>query len=243
MTFDYKKNYKKPKIFDFENDLVLKENLQNFVENKLYDIHTQFGIARIALGYSKIIYSAIKEITKNPYFDWNRLEIYQTDEIIVEQKKTYFLRLKNTIKNKVFEEIGEIINFRNDINLDLALDFYQQKLDSLEENYFDLVILEMKENGRIASLFPFGKYLKHQEKSVIKTKSLDFDNENRLSLTIESLLNSKEILLVINDINHKNLLLEMLESNSSATSFPAKFLLAHPNLNIFHTINGINSNQ
>ena len=111
---------------------------------------------------------------------------------------------------------------------------YSEKLDTLDGSFFDFTVLGIGQDGHIASLFPGGKYLKHQEETVIQTSApRDFAVGKRISLTVESILSSSEILIMLVGENKQEALQEMLEGEKPATQFPAKFLLAHPNVRIY----------
>ena len=57
-----------------------------------------------------------------------------------------------------------------------------------------------------------------------------------LTLNIESILNSDEIILLNYGIKNQSNLHELLEGQKPASQFPAKFLLAHPRLKVFQFV-------
>ena len=103
---------------------------------------------------------------------------------------------------------------------------YEEILDQLEDNLFDIVIVEINSNGEFAGLRKNSKGLTHLEQRLVL-------EENELSLTAESILDSKEIIAIMVDDNDETLT-EMLEGKKKAVDFPAKVLMAHPNLRIYY---------
>lgn len=235
----------KPQVFDFTSyesliDLVTKETFL-----KILDTNSENGVVRLAISGGSSIPPILKKLSKEQNLPWNKLSIYQTDERFVpaDSLQNNWLNLAQAFAEDILPEIGELNPIKTDIPLAQSVIDYQEKLDSedvestpLEENnLFDLVLLGVGPDGHIASLFPGSQYLSHQEKKVVATTAPpEFEVAQRISLTIETLLNSSEIFLVITGKNKETVLKEMLEGKTAAKNFPVKFLLAHPKLSIFH---------
>ena len=174
-------------------------------------------------------------LATNPVIDWSKIEIFQTDERYID-KDSDDSNQKHIIKSfePALEELREINVFNTDLPIEMTIKDYMEKLEVLDGPFFDFTILGVGPDGHIASLFPGGKYLKHQDDSVIQTTApAEFAVSKRLSLTIESILNSTEILIILTGDNKKDVLPEMLEGDRPASEFPAKFLLAHPRVRIY----------
>jgi 6-phosphogluconolactonase/glucosamine-6-phosphate isomerase/deaminase len=77
--------------------------------------------------------------------------------------------------------------------------------------------------------------LGHNKQRVISTTAPEnLQTASRISLTIETILNSQKILVLLQGSKKSDVLAELLEGGKTASEFPAKFLLSHPDLNIFY---------
>jgi 6-phosphogluconolactonase len=120
------------------------------------------------------------------------------------------------------------------LEYDKCIENYREILDSLDEPFFDVCILSIGSDGHIASLFPNQEYLKHQEQTVIPTIATDdLPIPRRVSLSLETILSSRKLLVILKGDGKNKVLEEMLEGTKPAIDFPAKFLLAHPHLYIY----------
>lgn len=228
----------KPNLIQFETREQLYISAASIFLDHVIDSQSEEGVSRVALAGGNTPLELYKLIGKEQSIDWSRVEFFQTDERFVPA----FSDQSN--QKMILETIGEEIlinqsDFRKidtsqDINI--AVNSYNEQIQSLDGVLFDLVILGVGEDGHIASLFPNQKYLSHQEAGVIKTTATNNHGaKDRISLTIESILNSKSIILLITGENKAFIANEMLEGTKVAKDFPVKFLLAHPKLTILYT--------
>ncbi len=228
----------RPAVTEFETPDVLFKDVEDFLVDRVFDAIAQNGSARIALSGGKTPLPLYSRISLNPILEWDKIEIYQTDERYVAptDPESNQFNIAHSLDLAV-KEAKEWNFFNTKLPIEMTIKECIEKLETLDGPYFDLTILGVGPDGHIASLFPNGKYLKHQEKTVIETSApKDFSVTKRISLTVESILNSKEIFLIITGDNKSDILSEMLEGEKSAVEFPAKFLLAHPNLRIFQCL-------
>jgi 6-phosphogluconolactonase len=107
-------------------------------------------------------------------------------------------------------------------------------LDTLDGVFFDQGIMSLGSNGSIAALYSGSGDIKHHDDYTIATKSPDSTSGlDSLSLTIETLLNTEDIYIILTGESKRQVLLELVEGNQSASDYPAKVLLTHPNVTIF----------
>jgi 6-phosphogluconolactonase len=229
-------NLYKPKVFEFETLNVLYQKTTEYILDKISAVQGENGIARLMLTggetpiklYSKLATSGL---------DWSNVEIYQSDERYL-PSTTVNSNQYNIIKalgDDVINECREVNFFNTDLPVQECLQDYNERLDALDGVLFDQTILGIGTDGHIASLFPRQDYLKaiNNTHCIETIAPEEFTCPERVSLTINTILNSKDIVVLLTGEKKINVLTEMLEGNLSAVEFPAKVLLSHPNLTIF----------
>jgi 6-phosphogluconolactonase len=228
----------KPFIAQYEKTDLLYQDAQNIIVDRVNEAAAQTGLARIALSGGQTPFPLYERLSLDPSIDWSTIELYQTDERYVNKSD------QNSNQNQISKAIGidglrelRSKNFFNvEYPLELAASDYSDIIDSLDGVLFDVTVLGVGSDGHFASLFPGGEYLKHNEAKAIFTKAPKYlEVKDRLSLTLESILSSDLIVVLLTGEKKKNVVTEILEGKLPASEFPAKFLLAHPNLHIFQS--------
>lgn len=194
----------------------LEEIVQTFQANKKnYHIALSGGSTPIP------IYKALATLA----LPFEKTHFYQTDErfVPVTHKDSNQKMIKSFLKK----------NFHTfDVSLPItkSLKAYSEILPSK----FDLTILGIGPDGHIASLFPSSKALTSKA-NVAHTTTNQFAIKDRLTLTFPPILSSKKILVLLKS-PEKLAILEHLKNPSALTiqNFPAKKLLAHPNLEVLY---------
>jgi 6-phosphogluconolactonase len=226
----------KPVIFDCESQNAFLEGAGGMLLDTILDTNAEQGVVRLAFSGGSSLTSLLKKVQREHGIPWDQLELFQLDERYVapDAPESNQRQLREIFVDHL-EDVKEFNIFRTQYPIQEAAEDYAGLLDSLDGKYFDLVVLGVGPDGHIASLFPQGDYLKHQDSSVVTTVAPpEFAVSQRLSLTLESILNAEQIMLVVTGEKKKHVLREMLEGKLPATHFPVKFLLAHPQLTIFH---------
>jgi 6-phosphogluconolactonase/glucosamine-6-phosphate isomerase/deaminase len=220
----------RPNVLDFESTKSLFLTLQTYLIDRIIDTTASEGLTRIALDNNQSLSFLYKSFTKNVGLNWKQVQIFEINKVF--QGANNFL--ENELGKDFLNELNEFVTFEEKNSMEVSLKDYQQKLEVLDGSFFDMVVLHPHNDGSIGGLFSNGNYLKHQEKAVIFSEKDKDTNQPVLTLTIESLLNSSEVILILTNENRSYLLNEILEGKESSKSFPAKFLLAHPSLKIFY---------
>jgi 6-phosphogluconolactonase/glucosamine-6-phosphate isomerase/deaminase len=216
----------KPKILHFEAVEQLNQKLEAHIEDRIIDMSGEYGVVRMAVSGGENISEVIKIVGKNYAFPYSEMELYQTDENIVtgENRKM----LMSFIKSEMLDELQNYSFFKIKIDPeDSAQDYTENTIDNLDDEagIFDLVVLNITSNGEIAGLISDGNGLDADSDSVVT-------NGDVATLSAQTILNSREIVVILKDDN--DILAELLEGQKKAVEFPAKFLLAHPNVTVFY---------
>lgn len=230
----------KPFVIDFETTQELFQKAQDLFIERVLGTVGDMGSSRILLSGGQTPLPFYEKLSHNAVIDWSKIEIYQSDERYLsdESQDSNQKQISKSFENSL-SEIKELNFFNTKLPIDIATRDYGEKLETLDGPYFDFAILGIGEDGHIASLFPEGDYLQHQDVTVIETEApLGIAGKQRMSLTIESILNTTEILVILTGARKEYILGELLEGKKTASEFPAKFLLAHPNVNIFQCLQG-----
>jgi 6-phosphogluconolactonase len=226
----------KPHIFDCETKKAFLEGASGHLMDAILDTNSEQGIVRLGLSGGSSLVDILTKIQTEHGLPWPQIELYQLDERYVEpNSQDSNQHLIRQIFVDHLEDLKDFQTFKTNYPIEQVVSDYAEVLDSLDGPYFDTTVLGVGPDGHIASLFPDGQYLTHSKKTVIETIAPpEFAVAKRVSLTLESILNSQQIMLVILGQNKAHVLREMLEGPLPATKFPVKFLLAHPRLSIFH---------
>lgn len=226
----------KPFVTEFESrDQYLKLST-NVIESIILENQTNLGIARIALAGGNTPLPIYNKLSRSGGIEWSNLEVFLTDErnVLNTDEKSNSYQIKKALTPEVIEQLYEFHEFRTDLLKDECLADYQIKLDSLDDVWFELCVIGIGADGHVASLFRDTPYLRHQEAGAIATLAPEeYPIPARYSLTIESILNSREIIVLLDGQDKMQVLTEMLEGKLLASQYPAKFLLSHPKVHIY----------
>jgi 6-phosphogluconolactonase len=226
----------KPIVTTFESDDKMYESAMTICVNQILDTISENGIARVALSGGATPLPLYKKLFLNPFIEPESIELYQTDERYapgISTKSNQF---------NIVSAIGENKNYFKEINLintslpiAEAVSNYNEVINNLDGPLFDLTILGVGEDGHIASLFPKGNYLNDFQENVHITRTKSIEIPERISISLNSLLKSSLILILLAGENKKHIVPEILEGKKEAIEFPAKFLLCHPNIIILES--------
>lgn len=229
----------KPKVIDFETKFSLFEFLGSYIVDRVIDLSSDQGIVRLGLTGGKSILPLYKLLATNYGLTWDRVQTFLTDEryINLDNPESNYYQIKQVFGEDFIKELGEFNYFDTSLPLDITAKNYQEKLEALDGQIFDINLLSPGLDGHIASLFPNTDKLGKQSKMVLETVAPpEYETAKRLSLSSEALLSSNEIILVLIGTKKTDVLSEMLDGTLKIADYPVKMLLAHPNLVIYHTI-------
>jgi 6-phosphogluconolactonase len=227
----------KPLVIEFEDKETLYRTITDTAEELIINSINENGNCRLLLAGGTSPLPIYKSLSQSPAIVWSEVEIFQSDERLVETDtaQSNQFQISNALGQDIIRETYAT-HFFDTKSQELALEKYNEVIDSLDDVLFDVAILGIGSDGHIASLFPEGNYLKHLDTHCVATIApKEFEISSRVSLSIESILSTKQIVVIILGEKKSELLSELLEGQLSASKFPAKFLLSHPQVSIYYS--------
>ena len=227
----------RPHIFDCESKDILYKSVENMMVDMIIEATGKQGHARLALAGGSTPMPLYTMLGNNPALPWNEVEMYQVDErfISADDPASNQYRIREAFGDTPIDRLKHFHPWKVDLPLDECVSNYQSVLDTLEDPFFDVTVLGIGPDGHIGSLFPQADYLKHQDELVLATTTDTFEVHQRVTMTIETILNSEHIIVLLVGKNKEPILQELNGGDKSAVDYPAKFLLAHPNVQVFYT--------
>lgn len=128
-----------------------------------------------------------------------------------------------TNENSNYKLIRETLNPKHFYHFDTSLPITEALTKYAQElpESLDLTILGIGEDGHIASIFPHSHAL-HSNEKVAHTQTENFAIKDRLTLTLQTILNSKNILVLLK--NKPEVLTEIKTPTKRAEDCPAHHL-------------------
>lgn len=232
----------RPNVTFFESDEMLYKQATDSLSDIILDVTGNQGIAKLAVAGGSTPMKLYESLGNNPVLPWEEVELYQVDERFVSSsdKASNQKNIIDSFGEGTVKRMKDAYFYKTSGTIEESLNNYEEILNNIDGALFDATILGIGGDGHFASLFPGGDYLKHQDQKVISTTAGEgFDVSTRLSLTIESVLSSDIIIVLLKGEDKKNVVKELLEGTRSAIDYPAKFLLSHPNLYIYQSLEGV----
>ncbi|MDD4352034.1 MAG: 6-phosphogluconolactonase [Candidatus Gracilibacteria bacterium] len=176
----------------------------------------------IALSGGRTPLPIYQELAKH---DLSKMQFYQVDE--------RYVSLEDPASNAgmILENLKphHFTHFDTTLGIEEALADYETKLQGVQ---FDLCVLGIGRDGHFASLFPYSEALQETSSPVAHTESSD--GTDRLTLTLEPILSSKKILVLLQGKDKLEVLHELQHPSKEAITFPAKELLKHENMVVYY---------
>ncbi len=229
----------KPIITQFETAEQMYKQVADYFADRALDTIGEVGSFRVAVSGGRTPLPLYKMLSNNPIIPWSNIELFQTDERYVDSNdpESNQFQITSNLTKPVLEDCKEVSFFNTSLTITQTVKEYQDKLETLEQPLFDFMLLGVGVDGHIASLFPDGDYLRHLPDAVLITEApKNMKLQQRVSLSIETLLKSKEIVVLLVGDEKRHILPEIVEGKLRAVDFPAKFLLSHPQVYFYQTL-------
>ena len=225
----------KPKIVQFETYEQFEDKSVDFIVRESLNTTAFEGLFRIALAGGSTPFPIYKKTFNSAVFPLEQTEIYQVDERMVSplEDQSNLKKIKSSIGSQNLPFLKKLVYFDTTSSTTKALQKYELELNQLDEPLFDLIVLGVGTDGHIASLFAGGDYFGSKNFAIETTAPQKYPTKQRLTLSLQSILNCKKILILLSGEAKGSILVELLEGSELGSDYPVKFLLAHPNLFIY----------
>ena len=176
-----------------------------------------------ALGQSKLL-------------DWSKIKAFLIDERVVpwtDQRSNYLMIKENLYAGENAQNLNNFFDFDTSLAWEKAVISYQDNYYKHSQNGLDLIILGVGPDGHFASIFP-GYVKKMQDLWAGWTQTEQFEVKDRLTLSPKTIQKAEKIIIWLAGQDKKAILEEFKSGIKTSEEFPIKYLLNHPNLEIFY---------
>lgn len=191
------------------------------------------GAITIGLSGGRSPLPLYRSLAASEKIPWRRVSLFLTDEryVAADHPDSNRRAVQENLLIAHARAVKNFYAFPLDSPRKEAAKAYESLLRAeLKTKGFDLLILGLGPDGHIASLFPHAAALTEKENWTATTETDCFAVKERLTLTWPPLLASEKILLLVSGAEKEAALQELLTGEKTATEFPAKTLLQHPDL-------------
>ncbi|MGL4758128.1 MAG: 6-phosphogluconolactonase [Patescibacteria group bacterium] len=224
----------KPNLYHHEDEMIMIDSIKNYFLDYAEDAIYNTGTFRIALAGGNTPTTLYCELAKLT-IDWSNVEVYQVDERYVdsESANSNYAMLVKCFAEAIDKGL-EIIKIPVEKSIVEAVNTYNSEISLLDNPIFDLVILGAGLDGHIGSLFPNGDYLNGETDYVLHTQTKEFEIKDRITLSLSTLLSSKNIIVYLTGEEKYSIVEETFYGHKKAVDYPIKFLFAHPEVDFFY---------
>ncbi len=193
---------------------------------------SQTTIALSGGSTPKAIYALL---AKQPV-DFSNVTFYEVDERYVprDHPNSNFKMINTALGLPLQGKAKGFVAFDTSLPIADCVSDYEQKLQQIPNQTFDLCILGMGPDGHIASLFPSSAALSETRRLTAHTTTDRFARRDRLTITLPMILASRKLLLLLRGADKQPILDALLHGSQTTTELPAKAILRHPDLTILH---------
>jgi len=246
-----------PRIYDVASLNQLYLQASNFIVGCALDAVGEDGSFRLALSGGATPLPVYSNLSKDSVFPFEQTELYQVDERIIANNlpESNQFQLQQAFGPEKVSSLKAFYPFNTNSTPEKSILEYNSILDSLDQPFFDLVILGIGSDGHIASIFPYSDLARNLNEDLqidpkIDPKNSEFKNKfaslavapseyevsQRFTLTLPSILSSKKIMVILSGLQKAEVVKELIEGKKHISEFPAKWLLTHPDLTIFQCL-------
>lgn len=208
----------------------------NFIVEKIQKTLQKNSTCRIGLSGGKTPRPLYEKLAQQK-IPWDRIQFILTDERYVKpnEEDSNFRMINEAFFSKIQPNPENLFIFNTFLSREEAVNKLQGQLEKLrrERNpLFDILILGMGADGHIASLFQHTKAL-DSTWLVTTSETSQPPVRERLTLTYDALLDSDEIILLIEGDEKKKTLEKARQGNTDFHDLPIRKILQNKNVKVF----------
>lgn len=213
-----------------------KSQALSFILEKVHQTLQKYRTCRIGLSGGKTPRPLYEQLS-HQNVPWNRIQFILTDERNIKptEEGSNFRMISEALFSKIEPNPENLLIFNTFLSREDAVNKLQSQLESLRRErqpLFDILILGMGNDGHTASLFPHTKAL--DSKWLVTTSETNqFDIRDRLTLTYNALLDSDEVILLIEGEEKKRTLAKAQEGTADFHEWPIAKILQNKPVKIF----------
>lgn len=196
------------------------------------DVNDRFSIALSGGSTPRPMYEMLAD-KFDPYLDWERIHLFFGDERCVapDDEQSNYRMVKETLLDKINIPDANVHRIHGEDAPEIAAKSYAEEIKAFfgdEDDFFDLNLLGIGEDGHTASLFPGTKAIHEQNELVIAHHVEAKGNVWRISQTFPTILRSSNIMFVISGVGKAEALKAVLEGDYEPDMYPSQ-VLSHSN--------------
>lgn len=200
------------------------------------EINERFSIALSGGSTPEPVYAMLAE-KFDKYLDWSRIHLFFGDERCVapDDEQSNYRMVKETLLDKIDIPDANVHRIRGEDEPQSAASAYADDFKAFfgdEDEFFDLNLLGIGEDGHTASLFPGTESIHEQNELVIAHHVKAKGDLWRISQTFPTILKSSNIMFLISGESKAEALKAVLEGDYNPDVYPSQILSRsnHPHI-------------
>lgn len=200
------------------------------------EVNERFSIALSGGSTPEPVYAMLAD-KFDKYLDWSRIHLFFGDERSVPQddEQSNYRMVKQALLDKIDIPDENVHRMRGEDEPGVAAKAYAEDILAFfgdEDEFFDLNLLGMGEDGHTASLFP-GTAAIHEQNELVMAHHVEAKGDLwRISQTFPTILRSSNIMFIVSGGGKAEALKAVLEGNYDPDVYPSQIISRsnHPHI-------------
>lgn len=225
------------KILPTKSDLVqyTAERIVRLARATL-DMNDTFSIALSGGSTPEPVYAMLAD-QFDEYLDWSKIHLFFGDErsVAPDDEQSNYRMVKTALLDKIDIPEANVHRMKGELDPQAAASDYEADIRAFfddDEEYFDLNLLGMGDDGHTASLFPHTDALNENEALVIAHHVEAKGNLWRISQTFPTILKSSNIMFLVSGSGKAEALKAVLDGDYQPDDYPSQVIARsdHPHI-------------
>lgn len=202
------------------------------LSQKSIQMHGRFNVALSSGMTSRGVYSLMSSVHYRNEFDWNNIHFFWVDErwVPVSHASSHYQLAAEVLLTRADIPIENIHPIKT--NLENVKQSAENYISVLRESFgvvldevprFDLVLLELAQDGHIASLYQDHEAIVEKNKWVVTVSSDDLE-ESRVTMTLPIINQAENVLFLVSGREKAEVLRKVLEEEFQDEGLPAQLV-------------------